>query len=57
MQANKDKLGIDGVFASTSMSSEIDGVGTLTCNLPFCEFKDESQDDASIIETGLHQKQ
>ena len=55
MQANKDKLGIDGVFASTSMSSGNRWRwDTHLANLPFYyEFKDESQDDASIIETGL----
>ena len=55
MQANKDKLGIDGVFASTSMASGNRWRwDTHLANLPFYyEFKDESQDDASIIETGL----
>lgn len=48
MQANKDKLGIDGVFASTSMASGNRWRwDTHLANLPFYyEFKDESQDDA-----------
>ena len=55
MQANKDELGIDGVFASTSMSSGNRWRwDTHLANLPFYyEFKDESEDDTQIIDTGL----
>ncbi|WP_024615933.1 ABC transporter substrate-binding protein [Clostridium sp. Ade.TY] len=58
MQAKKDKLGIKGVFASTSMSV---GNGwrwdTHLANIPlYYEFKDVTAEGKLVLETGLESK-
>lgn len=55
MEANKDALGIQGVFASTSMASgNAWRWETHLANLPlYYEFKDEAGEDGNILQTGL----
>lgn len=58
MQAKKDKLGIKGVFASTSMSA---GNGwrwdTHLANIPlYYEFKGDTAEEKAVLETGLDAK-
>lgn len=58
MQANKDKLGIKGVFAATSLKKGEDWRWqTHLANIPFYyEFKDKNR-SANTITTGLAQKE
>lgn len=55
MQANKDALGIEGVFASTSMASgNAWRWETHLANIPlYYEFKDAAGEDGDILQAGL----
>ena len=55
MQANKDKLGIEGVFASTSMAAgNAWRWETHLANLPlYYEFKDNAGESGDVLQAGL----
>ena len=55
MEANKDKLGIEGVFASTSMASgNAWRWETHLANIPlYYEFKDNAGEDGDALQAGL----
>lgn len=59
MEANKDALGIQGVFASTSMASgNAWRWETHLANLPlYYEFKDDAGENGDIIQTGIDAKE
>ena len=55
MEANKDKLGIQGVFASTSMAAgNAWRWETHLANIPlYYEFKDQANEDSDVLQVGL----
>ena len=59
MEANKDALGIQGVFASTSMASgNAWRWETHLANLPlYYEFKDDAGENGDVIQTGIDAKE
>ena len=59
MQANKDKLGIEGVFASTSMAAgNAWRWETHLANLPlYYEFKDNAGEGGDVLQAGLDAKE
>ena len=59
MEANKDALGIQGVFASTSMASgNAWRWETHLANLPlYYEFKDDAGENGDVLQTGIDAKE
>ena len=59
MEANKDELGIQGVFASTSMASgNAWRWETHLADLPlYYEFKDDAGENGDVLQTGLDAKE